>query len=259
MGTMAAKAWLWKASRRGSSFGLGSLSTLLRARIVRPAKRLAFSTSASSLWGAGRVASTTSSSTSIPSRAAATSRIIWRFSTVRPSCRPGVSISTTWAFSRVTMPWMRLRVVCGLEATMATFWPTRRFSSVDFPALGRPTTAAKPARWAGGRCCCAVSFMAAGTGSAGVDGGARELLHFDAQHLALVGFQHLEAEPFQVEALAWRRHLAPHMAQQAGDGGHGLVRALAEVHAQHLLHVVDGSAAAHHQRGSPVAHQLQAV
>src|SRR5215467_4250588 len=41
---------------------------------------------------------------------------------------------------------MRLRVVCGLEVTMATFWPTRRFSSVDFPAFGRPTMATNPDR-----------------------------------------------------------------------------------------------------------------
>src|SRR3981189_2331581 len=41
---------------------------------------------------------------------------------------------------------MRLRVVCGLGVTIAAFWPTRRLSSVDFPALGRPTIATKPAR-----------------------------------------------------------------------------------------------------------------
>src|SRR6266436_2495939 len=41
---------------------------------------------------------------------------------------------------------MRFRVVCGLDVTMAIFCPTRWFSSVDFPALGRPTMAAKPAR-----------------------------------------------------------------------------------------------------------------
>src|ERR1035438_7631978 len=34
---------------------------------------------------------------------------------------------------------MDVRVVCGLSATMATFWPIRAFSSVDFPAFGRPT------------------------------------------------------------------------------------------------------------------------
>src|SRR5260370_39568752 len=41
---------------------------------------------------------------------------------------------------------MRFRVVCGLEVTMPIFGPPRRFRSVDFPALGRPTMATKPAR-----------------------------------------------------------------------------------------------------------------
>src|SRR5713101_6061794 len=40
---------------------------------------------------------------------------------------------------------MRLRVVCGLEVTIATFCPTRRFTSVDLPAFGRPSTATNPA------------------------------------------------------------------------------------------------------------------
>ena len=35
---------------------------------------------------------------------------------------------------------MRVRVVCGLLDTMATFWPTSLFVSVDLPTFGRPTT-----------------------------------------------------------------------------------------------------------------------
>src|SRR5579863_5859921 len=41
---------------------------------------------------------------------------------------------------------MRLRVVCGLSVTIATFCPTTRFRNVDFPAFGRPTIATNPAR-----------------------------------------------------------------------------------------------------------------
>src|ERR1700675_4794163 len=41
---------------------------------------------------------------------------------------------------------MRLRVVCGLEVTIAIFCPTSRFTSVDFPAFGRPRIATKPER-----------------------------------------------------------------------------------------------------------------
>src|ERR1700751_2058049 len=39
---------------------------------------------------------------------------------------------------------MRLRVVCGFGETMATLRPTRVLTSVDLPALGRPTIATKP-------------------------------------------------------------------------------------------------------------------
>src|SRR5437764_13480896 len=41
---------------------------------------------------------------------------------------------------------MRLRVVCGLAVTIASFCPTNVFSSVDFPAFGRPMMEAKPER-----------------------------------------------------------------------------------------------------------------
>src|SRR6266568_5510412 len=43
------------------------------------------------------------------------------------------------------MPRMRVRVVCGRGETMATFSPRTRLRSVDFPTLGRPTMATKPA------------------------------------------------------------------------------------------------------------------
>src|SRR6266478_1579763 len=39
---------------------------------------------------------------------------------------------------------MRFRVVCGFDVTMAIFCPTKRFTSVDFPAFGRPTIATNP-------------------------------------------------------------------------------------------------------------------
>ena len=40
---------------------------------------------------------------------------------------------------------MRLRVVCGLGVTMASFSPTMALSSVDLPTLGRPKMATVPA------------------------------------------------------------------------------------------------------------------
>src|SRR5947207_5039233 len=39
---------------------------------------------------------------------------------------------------------MRVRVVCGLSETIASLVPTSRFSSVDFPAFGRPMSDTKP-------------------------------------------------------------------------------------------------------------------
>src|SRR5258708_2432496 len=58
---------------------------------------------------------------------------------------PGVSKSTIWPPGRLTTARIRLRVVCGLSETMATFWPTSVFTSVDLPTLGRPTTETNPA------------------------------------------------------------------------------------------------------------------
>ena len=42
-------------------------------------------------------------------------------------------------------PTMRLRVVCGLGVTMASFSPTMALSRVDLPTLGRPMMATVPA------------------------------------------------------------------------------------------------------------------
>ena len=57
---------------------------------------------------------------------------------------PGVSKRTIWPSGRFKTARMRLRVVCGLSETIATFSPTSRLTSVDLPTLGRPTTATKP-------------------------------------------------------------------------------------------------------------------
>src|SRR5262245_2122223 len=59
---------------------------------------------------------------------------------------PGVSTRAISAPALRATPRTRLRVVCGLSETIATFSPTRRLTSVDFPTLGRPTTDTSPAR-----------------------------------------------------------------------------------------------------------------
>src|SRR3546814_4890682 len=47
----------------------------------------------------------------------------------------------------IATPINRVRVVCALGLTIATFWPTSALTMVDLPALGAPTTATKPQRW----------------------------------------------------------------------------------------------------------------
>src|SRR5882724_3204008 len=121
---------------------------------------------------------------------------------------------------------MRLRVVCGFDVTMAIFCPTSRFTSVDFPALGRPTTATNPER---------NSFFS-GTSSFATDHSSlrwfatsvaellpwfliprtlsirRDGLHLfanaHAQHFSLVGFQHFKAMIREIDFVAGRRHFA---------------------------------------------------
>src|SRR6476619_4943268 len=65
---------------------------------------------------------------------------------------PGVSTKITCPASPFLTPRMRFLVVCGLSETMAIFVPTSRLSSVDLPALGRPTRETKP-DFMGGRGC----------------------------------------------------------------------------------------------------------
>src|SRR5215470_18230928 len=107
---------------------------------------------------------------------------------------------------------MRLRVVWGFEVTIATFCPTSRFTSVDFPAFGRPTIATNPARYP------RFSFLSLTLcpltlSSARMHRSAGQLLHLYTQHLALVGFQHLKPVSLKVILVARRRHLSAHVAQ----------------------------------------------
>src|SRR6266849_1850007 len=57
---------------------------------------------------------------------------------------PGVSRNAIWPRGSLRIPTMRLRVVCGLGETIETFWPRMALSSVDLPALGRPTSVTTP-------------------------------------------------------------------------------------------------------------------
>src|SRR3546814_18336688 len=60
---------------------------------------------------------------------------------------PGVSTSRICVSFWSATPISRVRVVCALGLTIATFWPTSALTSVDLPALGAPTTATRPQDW----------------------------------------------------------------------------------------------------------------
>src|SRR5271166_4986734 len=101
------------------------------------------------------------------------------------------------------MPWMRLRVVWGLRVTMASFSPTSAFSSVDFPALGRPMMETNPERNA-------------------ISGdphlpGIKAYTH--AVYTALSGFQNFEAQAVFVEDLARFRNVPGKLTDQSSNRG----------------------------------------
>ena len=82
--------------------------------------------------------STTNKITSVPPAAASADFIIYSPSSVFGLCSPGVSVNTYCVSPFVRMPVMRLRVVCGLRETMATFSPSSALSRVDLPTFGLP-------------------------------------------------------------------------------------------------------------------------
>ena len=58
---------------------------------------------------------------------------------------PGVSEKTIWySPGFVRNAFMRCRVVCTLEETIASFSPTKAFSKVLLPAFGLPNMFTKP-------------------------------------------------------------------------------------------------------------------
>ena len=73
-----------------------------------------------------------------------TVRCIRSVSRSRGRWKPGRSARTSWKSGPFAIPTTRRRVVCGLSETIATFPPQSALTRVDFPTLGRPTTAANP-------------------------------------------------------------------------------------------------------------------
>src|SRR5271165_3201736 len=149
-----------------------------------------------------------------------------RFSEFTGLWTPGVSTRTICPEGRLplrstlTMPWMRLRVVCGLRVTMASFSPTSAFSSVDFPALGRPMMETKPER----------NAMSGGLDLPGLEADAHAI------HTALGRFEHFEAQSVLVENFAGLGNVSGEFAHQPGDGGRLL---FIGPNAQQLLQQID--------------------
>src|SRR6185437_4183440 len=119
---------------------------------------------------------------------------------------PGVSTKITWAPGECMTPWIAVRVVCGLSATMEIFWPTRVFSSVDLPAFGRPRMETKPERKILG----CVSL----TGGS-LSGNAAQM-NLDDTHVVTRGDFRAKAVTF--DSLACFRHVTEPFRDQAANG-----------------------------------------
>ena len=104
---------------------------------------------------------------------------------------------------------------------MATFWPTNRLSSVDLPALGRPTSATNPA------------FMPSSPAPATGSGSASDTHFVDAAPLGLEDF---DVQPVEGESLAHGRHAAHARQHVAADG---LEFAVFDLHAEPLDQLAD--------------------
>src|SRR5690606_16951236 len=152
IGTISSKSISWSTFIRCSaSTSRPTRSILVTIATTRgPRRPVRISTKSSAMnrspgpifWSAGRQNPTTSTSPRV-SRTRSFSRSP---RSVRGRCTPGVSTRMIWESSRVTMPRIARRVVCGLVEVIATFSPTSALVRVDLPTLGRPTRATNPAR-----------------------------------------------------------------------------------------------------------------
>src|SRR5271157_6037857 len=104
---------------------------------------------------------------------------------------------------------MVVRVVWGLSATIAIFEPTSAFSSVDFPALGRPRMETKPERKPAAGWFSFSSLMRYGLP-------APDTYLLDAQFIAR---QHIDADPVALHGLPGLRHATQPLGHQAAHRG----------------------------------------
>src|SRR5579864_3376481 len=190
----------------------------------------------------GPVASSTGTTTSMSSSASATCSLSLVPSAVRGRCRPGVSTNTAWTPGRCSTPRTARRVVLGRGEVMVTLVPRMRFTSVDFPTLGRPTTVTKPERSpaptsspaeVSGSSGPVVVLAALGTGGTGrVQRGDPDAA--DAMSLDPLGH---EAHAIDLHRLALDRDPAQDVEQEAA---HGVPVAFGELGVEELVELVDG-------------------
>src|SRR5438094_7350037 len=237
-----------------------SFCFFIRSILLRMAKRFALSprSMSSTNWSPrpnGSLTSTIMATTSASPMLARTWSIIRTFSLCSGLWMPGVSRKAICPRSgSLRMPTMRLRVVCGFAETIETLCPRMRFSSVDFPAFGRPTMATipKPARPA------TSAGKASGTIGARAEISAapgfrltfcffsltfplRILRHphaIDAPAVGAVDDEFVAVLPHRVPDL---RHAAESREDQSG---HGLVVVARQLRLQHLLQILDAKQAA---------------
>src|SRR6266702_434290 len=136
-------------------------------------------------------------------------------------CSPGVSKNAICIPGAVWTPRMRVRVVCGLGETMATFSPSTRLRRVDLPTLGRPTMATKPARSFAGS---GVFFLPTLGSLAARDGDLLQL-HLGVACAGDLGHQvealHHLADDGVVAVQVRRRHLGDEELRAVGVGAGG--------------------------------------
>ena len=145
-----------------------------------------------------------------------------------------------------------MRVVCGRSDTIATLVPTSRFTSVDLPTLGRPTSETNPernsvTRWPAGRRRPDATVVGVGGFAAG------DAHRHDAAALHPLGPQLEALEPHDLALLG---HVAEEVQDQPADG---VPLRVGQLGAELLADVVDRRAPGHAHRTVGAAARPPAV
>ena len=176
---------------------------------------------------------TTSTSASV-----STERLLQRSpSSVRGLWIPGVSSRTICDAAVVRTPRIWVRVVCGRFETIETFEPTSRFTSVDFPTLGRPTRLTNPERSSGHDVRASVRSGAPRRPSSSPSSSGSSHRHDrDRRDAAALDPLGAELEPLEPHRLARLGHVAEQVEHEPADG---VPLGVGQLDAEHLVHLVD--------------------